>query len=816
MRLKEINKPIKEYRNVVTPKDEAHYRELMKTLHNLELKSASDPATMAEIKRRKMELRNWAEQNLKRESQPDAGAERADAARGMWASSKEIQSRFKTWQDFMNSEDFDEWLDDKFREDAVDTSKWKDNAITQNYPPGDPDGVPYVWKGGQWVEFIGPSKDSPTGKVAPRDVGKILTKLTKDEELSGDLQGGIIRDLSLTNRQKQGLQKINTKYGNYFGNNADPLPQGYIRARFDTGIGTDGIESDELEAALKKFGYEDMDDAEAKDEDFYDTVQEYLPITNAMTDDMAKVMGNDIDDDDKMGDALTYLDSLDESIGEDAGDQALAEDMIPNNMPGNIGDYAHEKSTGKLVRIVDYTDDNEGIYTISYGDGKGETDVTAGDLEFIDPTVHQDLDDKILDKEVDEDAGNKAVDIINAYANKLGPKSMDFKDFRIVATLLGKGKLEALGKYIYKMDTSPREYVMDIISKYDPKSWKEMYGDQEGYMSLMRPKGMADPHANGARTEGFIGKKPEYTDFLQNKLEKAMQEYDTPEKKAQRDALMKQYLAKGGSVEKIPAGQKAFVGKKLKPAFKKDKNGTPITSPGSDESVIKELNSQVYDEIGGYLAEIEQAMRYIDPPEKALIIKNAITGIKNTLNMGESVQEGAPFDGKGILQRAVFNKWISAEEWFHLKDEWQDAARELEQRYSDWPDGEGFGSSDHNFAIRDLMSIVGYEFDDQDTSGKFVVTKMPEKLEKLGITNVRMRGEPVAQEQNSDGLQPADLKRLGQTEPKIYVHKDGKTILIPKRKHNEYLAKGWKTSSLRAETQTYESKLIDKLNQRLK
>ena len=117
MRLKEINKPIKEYRNVVTPRDETHYREMMKTLHNLELKSASDPATMAEIKRRKMELRNWAEQNLKRESQPDAGAERADAARGMWASSKEIQSRFKTWQDFMNSEDFDEWLDDKFRED---------------------------------------------------------------------------------------------------------------------------------------------------------------------------------------------------------------------------------------------------------------------------------------------------------------------------------------------------------------------------------------------------------------------------------------------------------------------------------------------------------------------------------------------------------------------------------------------------------------------------------------------------------------------------------------------------------------------------
>jgi len=65
MRLEQINKPIKEYRNVVTPRDEAHYRELMKTLQDLELKSARDPATMAEIKRRKTELRNWAEKNLK-------------------------------------------------------------------------------------------------------------------------------------------------------------------------------------------------------------------------------------------------------------------------------------------------------------------------------------------------------------------------------------------------------------------------------------------------------------------------------------------------------------------------------------------------------------------------------------------------------------------------------------------------------------------------------------------------------------------------------------------------------------------------------
>ena len=56
---------------------------------------------------------NWIDDTINpKESQPDADAERADAARGMWASSKEIQSKYKTWQDFMNSEEFDDYLQD--------------------------------------------------------------------------------------------------------------------------------------------------------------------------------------------------------------------------------------------------------------------------------------------------------------------------------------------------------------------------------------------------------------------------------------------------------------------------------------------------------------------------------------------------------------------------------------------------------------------------------------------------------------------------------------------------------------------------------
>ena len=43
----------------------------------------------------------------------------------------------------------------------------------------------------------------------------------------------------------------------------------------------------------------------------------------------------------------------------------------------------------------------------------------------------------------------------------------------------------------------------------------------------------------------------------------------SPEKQKQMDKLMKDFLAKGGKIQKIPQGTKAFQGKKLKPAFQK-------------------------------------------------------------------------------------------------------------------------------------------------------------------------------------------------------------------------------------------------------
>ena len=112
-------------------------------------------------------------------------------------------------------------------------------------------------------------------------------------------------------------------------------------------------------------------------------------------------------------------------------------------------------------------------------------------------------------KEIRENITSLASRTIRNYARELGPDSMDYGMFMKSAELLDKGMLKSLAQLIDKSDTAPREYVMKKIADHDPETFKKMYGVQEGYLTLMKPIGM----------EGFIGKKPDYTDFLQNKLD---------------------------------------------------------------------------------------------------------------------------------------------------------------------------------------------------------------------------------------------------------------------------------------------------------
>jgi len=57
-----------------------------------------------------------------------------------------------------------------------------------------------------------------------------------------------------------------------------------------------------------------------------------------------------------------------------------------------------------------------------------------------------------------------------------------------------------------------------------------------------------------------------------------------------------------------------------------------------------------------------------------------------------------------------------------------------------------------------------------------------------------------------DGVQPTDMKRVGAMGKTLYVHKDGKTIMIPAEREKEFIAKGFKRSALRTE-ETNESEM---------
>jgi hypothetical protein len=57
---------------------------------------------------------------------------------------------------------------------------------------------------------------------------------------------------------------------------------------------------------------------------------------------------------------------------------------------------------------------------------------------------------------------------------------------------------------------------------------------------------------------------------------------------------------------------------------------------------------------------------------------------------------------------------------------------------------------------------------------------------------------------SEDGVQATDMKRIGAMGKTLYVHKDGKTIMIPAEREKEFIAKGFKRSALRTEDQVDE------------
>jgi len=156
-----------------------------------------------------------------------------------------------------------------------------------------------------------------------QDLQRHQHELIKDESVS--------EDAGLTDQQKQGLQAIYKKYGNYEGyGNGDSLPIGNMEQVIDPGstLWADDKEYKELDAYMKKMGYDGFSDAQDKDEDFFDNAMKEMPISSAMQDDISKVLGNDYYEKPNLARAAKdYMSSSDESVSEDEGELARLKEL---------------------------------------------------------------------------------------------------------------------------------------------------------------------------------------------------------------------------------------------------------------------------------------------------------------------------------------------------------------------------------------------------------------------------------------------------------------------------------------------------------
>ena len=89
----------------------------------------------------------------------------------------------------------------------------------------------------------------------------------------------------------------------------------------------DDKEENELKAYMKKMGYKDLSDMESKDEEYVDNVR--LPISDAMADDLQKVLGDYNDNSGLAQAAKDYLGSLGETAVAEA---PAAASLTPNQI----------------------------------------------------------------------------------------------------------------------------------------------------------------------------------------------------------------------------------------------------------------------------------------------------------------------------------------------------------------------------------------------------------------------------------------------------------------------------------------------------
>ena len=313
-------------------------------------------------------------------------------------------------------------------------------------------------------------------------------------------------------------------------------------------------------------------------------------------------------------------------------------------------------------------------------------------------------------------------------------KSEDQVDERMPASII---------KHKEKLANMTDKELADRFKDFDETrlrqmAWRHGYGKMSDYYVNRKNKGMSQDTNEGDMKMG----RSAFVQMLANKIQEPQQGHGRPE--YDNRLLAKMYkLVTGKDVDF--EGDKFTIKMNTPTTEDLDYRSEDILNKAGFDPADIDTYMKVFNDHGDTSDVKQMNMKEKVGLADAMSIVLASHGISN-----ESVNEDAPFgSGMDLVRLAVMRKFISAEEYTAYAEELKAAGEQVEQEYDDWPDGEGFGSSDGNFAIKDLMTTAGYEFDEQDTGGKFIVTKMPEKLEKMGIKNARMK-DAVTTDEDAD------------------------------------------------------------------
>ena len=187
--------------------------------------------------------------------------------------------------------------------------------------------------------------------------------------------------------------------------------------------------------------------------------------------------------------------------------QKLGKETIPFVSSGARSKLAVRKAMSRGVKISTMNFGGSGFYkeenteedfdlaegkmkTIAtmFDDGKSAEEIAKA-MKLSVATVKSILGE--VKEELEESAAASEI-----QKNNTRRDSMDYNMYKKTVELLKKKDYKALGKHIYDAETAPREYVMGVIDKKEPQTFKKMFGNQSGYYSLMKPLKMSKEEVN--------------------------------------------------------------------------------------------------------------------------------------------------------------------------------------------------------------------------------------------------------------------------------------------------------------------------------